>query len=152
MSAVEEDMGQFADNRGLFFAANFPDQPITMGSQFTIQTGIIVTTATPYGATSGPAMMPVSNLAVTVTAESPDGWTSTTDPSQHYFDGTVSFSSTDAGSLRRARAPASQTPYDFLRGFRDSQSSLVRARPRLLNSPAPCRNSPPSMRMTSPLR
>jgi hypothetical protein len=28
----------------------------------------------------------------------PNGWTFTTDPSQHYFDGTVSFSAADVGN------------------------------------------------------
>lgn len=39
MSAVQNDMGQFADNRGTIFSANFPDQPITMGGQYVIQPG-----------------------------------------------------------------------------------------------------------------
>ncbi len=43
-------------------------------------------------------MMSAANLVVTVTAESANGWTFTTDPSQHYFNGTVTFSSTDAGN------------------------------------------------------
>src|SRR5579864_4512666 len=39
----------------------------------------------------------------------------------------------------------------FFLGLIAFQSSSVSTLPRLLNSPAPCRNSPPSMRMTSPL-
>jgi hypothetical protein len=54
-------------------------------------------TANMFGSTSG-GMIPMGNLAVTVTSQSANGWTFTTDPSQHYFDGTVSFSSTDAGN------------------------------------------------------
>ena len=38
MSAVQNDMGQFADNRGTLLSANFPNQPITMG-QYVIQPG-----------------------------------------------------------------------------------------------------------------
>jgi hypothetical protein len=40
----------------------------------------------------------MANLVVSVTSESANGWTFTTDPSQHFFNGTVSFSSTDAGN------------------------------------------------------
>ena len=39
-----------------------------------------------------------ANLGVMVTSESANGWTFTTIPSQHFFNGTVSFSSTDAGN------------------------------------------------------
>jgi len=39
MSAVQNDMGQFADNRGTVFAANFPNQALTMGGQYAIQPG-----------------------------------------------------------------------------------------------------------------
>jgi hypothetical protein len=31
MAAVQNNMGQFADNQGSFFASTFPSQPITMG-------------------------------------------------------------------------------------------------------------------------
>ena len=88
---------QFADNNG-FFAANFPDQPLTIGGQYSIQPGI---TMMSNDALSNPVtfgMLPVANLVVNVTSESANGWTFTTVPSQHFFDGTVSFSSTDAGS------------------------------------------------------
>src|ERR1700758_581955 len=54
-------------------------------------------------------------------------------------------------SPRKAAGEISRRTYLFFVGFRDSQSLLVRARPSVLNSPAPWRNSPPSMRMTSPL-
>jgi hypothetical protein len=97
MSAVQNDMGQFADNNG-FFAANLPDQPLTIGGQYSIQPGI---TMMSNDALSNPVtfgMLPVANLVVNVTSESANGWTFTTVPSQHFFDGTVSFSSTDAGS------------------------------------------------------
>ena len=97
MSAVQNDMGQFADNQGLFFGAYFPDQPITMGGRYTIQPGVMNNTANMYGRRSG-GMFPMTNLVVTVTSQSAIGWTFTTDPSHHYFDGTVSFSSTDAGN------------------------------------------------------
>jgi len=89
MSAVQNDMGQFADNRGTIFSANFPDQPITMGGQYVIQPGL--------NSYNG-GQFPGTNLVVTVTAESANGWTFTTDPSQHFLNGTVSFSSVDAGS------------------------------------------------------
>ena len=89
MSAVQNDMGQFADNRGTLFSANFPDQPITMGGQYVIQPGLN---------THDGGQFPTAILAVTVTSQSANSWTFTTNPSQHYFDGTVSFSSTDAGN------------------------------------------------------
>jgi RHS repeat-associated protein len=98
MSAVQKDMGQFADNRGSFFAANFPDQPLTMGGQYSIKPAVMTYTANMYSPTATSGMLPVGNLAVTVTSQSATGWTFTTDPSRHYFDGTVSFSSTDAGN------------------------------------------------------
>jgi YD repeat-containing protein len=97
MSAVQHDMGQFADNFG-FFTANFPDQPITMGGQYSIQPGAWIPTANLYGLPAVPLTISGKTLAVTVTSESTTGWTFTTDPSHHYFDGTVSFSSTDAGN------------------------------------------------------
>jgi RHS repeat-associated protein len=89
MSAVQGDMGNFADNSGTVFSANFPDQPITMGGQYSIQPGL-----NNYNG----GQFSMSNLVVNVTSESANAWTFTTDPSQHYFDGTVSFSSTDAGN------------------------------------------------------
>jgi hypothetical protein len=89
MSSVQNDMGQFADNRGILFSANFPEQPITMGGQYVIQPGLN---------THDGGQFPTGVLAVTVTSQSANGWTFTTNPSQHYFDGTVSFSSTDAGN------------------------------------------------------
>jgi RHS repeat-associated protein len=89
MGAVQNDMGQFADNRGTVFSANFPVQPITMGGRYLIQPGL--------NSHDG-GQLPMANLVVTVTSQSANGWTFTTDPSQHFFDGTVSFSSTDAGS------------------------------------------------------
>ena len=89
MSAVQNDMGQFADNRGTVFAANFPDQPISMGGQYVIQPGL--------NSHDG-YQLPMANLVVTVTSQSANGWTFTTDPSRHFFNGTVSFASTDAGN------------------------------------------------------
>jgi hypothetical protein len=35
-TAVQSNMSQFADNRSLIFAAKFPNQPITMGGEYTI--------------------------------------------------------------------------------------------------------------------
>lgn len=98
MSAVQNDMGQFADNRGSTFFAKFPDQPITMGSRYSIQPGVMIYSANMYSTAPRGGVLPVGNLVVTVTAESANGWTFTTDPSHHYFNGTVSFSSNDAGS------------------------------------------------------
>jgi hypothetical protein len=72
-------------------------QPIAMGGQYSIQPGVMNHTANMFGSTSG-GMFPAANLVVTVTSQSANGWTFTTDPSQHFFDGTVSFSSTDAGN------------------------------------------------------
>jgi RHS repeat-associated protein len=89
MSAVQNDMNQFAKNRGYFFAANFPNQPIRMGARYFIQPGV--------NSHNG-GEFPTGVLLVTVTSQSANGWTFTTDPSHHYFDGTVSFSSTDAGN------------------------------------------------------
>jgi hypothetical protein len=40
----------------------------------------------------------MGTLVVSVTSQSSNAWTFTTDPSQHYLNGTVSFSSTDAGN------------------------------------------------------
>jgi hypothetical protein len=51
-----------------------------------------------YSSTATSGTLPVGNLVVTVTSQSATGWTFTTDPSRHYFDGTVSFSAYDAGS------------------------------------------------------
>jgi RHS repeat-associated protein len=91
MSAVQNDMGRFADNRDTVFAANFPDQPIQLGNQYVIQPGFNPHTSDGYE-------LPTGTLVVTVTSQSAYGWTFTTDPSQHYFDGTVSFSSADSGN------------------------------------------------------
>jgi hypothetical protein len=91
MSAVQNDMGQFADNRGTIFSANFPNQPLTMGGRYVIQPGL-----NSHDGSGG--QFPTGTLVVTVTSQSANGWTFTTDPSQHYIDGTVSFSSTSAGS------------------------------------------------------
>lgn len=41
---------------------------------------------------------PTGILDVKVTSQSPTGWTFTTNPAQHYFDGTVAFSASNAGS------------------------------------------------------
>jgi hypothetical protein len=65
--------------------------------KISIQPGMMLRTANMYGERIG-GMLPVTNLAVTVTSESANSWTFTTDPTQHFFDGTVSFSSTDAGN------------------------------------------------------
>jgi len=88
MSAVQNDMGQFADNRGTLFSANFPNQPITPGGEYVIQPGLN---------THDGGQFPMANLVVTTTSESANGWTFTTDPAHHFFNGTVSFSSTEAG-------------------------------------------------------
>jgi RHS repeat-associated protein len=96
MSAVQNDMGQFADNQSPFFGAIFPDEPISLGGQYSIQAGVMNNTANMIGSTAG-GLIPISNLTVTTTAESPTSWTFTTDPSQHYFDGTVTFSADDVG-------------------------------------------------------
>jgi len=82
-------MGQFADNRGTLFSANFPNQPLAMSGQYVIQPGLN---------THDGGQFPMANLAVTVTSESANGWTFTTNPAQHFFYGTVSFSSTDSGN------------------------------------------------------
>jgi RHS repeat-associated protein len=100
MSAVQNDMGQFADHLqpGDFSPSIFPDQPITMGGQYSIQVGVGLSIANMYTPEVFTGMLPAKNLAVTVTSESANSWTFTTDPSHHYFDGTVSFSFTDAGN------------------------------------------------------
>lgn len=90
MSAVQNDMGQFADNRGTIFSSNFPHVPLTLGGQYAIQPGL-----NSHDGSGG--QFPTGILVVTVTSQSANGWTFTTDPSQHYIDGTVSFSSTTAG-------------------------------------------------------
>jgi hypothetical protein len=96
MAAVQNDMGQFADNNQMTgFVSSFPDQPIALGNRYTIQPGIAFA---PYGDMFMPREVSGGTLAVTVTSQSANGWTFTTDPSQHYFDGTVSFSSTDSGN------------------------------------------------------
>src|SRR6266446_4740819 len=89
MSAVQSNMSQFANNRGALFAANFPRRPLHLGGQYVIQPGV--------NSHDG-QILPTGYLVVTVTSQSANGWTFTTDPSQHYFDGTVSFSATDAGN------------------------------------------------------
>src|SRR5215468_5248319 len=53
-------------------------------------------------------------------------------------------------SDRQTEGRAQLDGYFFL-GLSACQSSSFNIRPKALNSPAPCRNSPPSMRMTSPL-
>jgi RHS repeat-associated protein len=93
MTAVQNDMGWFADNRDWIFATNFPTQPISMGNQYTITPGL-----TNHVGSVEPGMIPTARLVVTVTSESANSWTFTTDPSHHYFDGTVSFSSTNAAN------------------------------------------------------
>jgi hypothetical protein len=72
MSAVQDDMGQFADNHGPFFGAYFPNQPIAMGGQYSIQPGVMNHTANMFGSTSG-GMFPAANLVVTVTSQSANG-------------------------------------------------------------------------------
>jgi hypothetical protein len=91
MSAVENNMGQFADNRGYIFAANFPNKPLAIGGQYSIQPGL-----NPHSRDG--SIFPTGTLVVAVTSQSANGWTFTTDPSQHYVNGTVSFSSTNAGN------------------------------------------------------
>jgi RHS repeat-associated protein len=88
MSAVQSDMSHFANNRGLIFAANFPGR-ISPGARLAIQPGL--------NSHDG-LIIPTGTLIVKVTSETANGWTFTTDPSQHYFDGTISFSATDTGS------------------------------------------------------
>jgi RHS repeat-associated protein len=98
MSAVQNDMGQFADNAGTIFAAKFPDSPITAGGQYLIQPGF---NGGNGNVIPGPGNWFIASpgyLAVTATSVSPNGWTFTTDPSQHYIDGTVSFSAANAGN------------------------------------------------------
>jgi hypothetical protein len=91
MSSVQNNMAQFADNRNTIFAANFPSQPIQLGGQYVIQPGLNPHTSDGY-------VLPTGTLVVTVTSQSANGWTFTTDPSRHYFDGTVSFSATNVGN------------------------------------------------------
>jgi hypothetical protein len=64
MSAVENDMCQFADNRGYVFAANFPNQLLSVGSQYAIQPGS--NSHSGGGAQGG--ILPTGTLAVTVTS------------------------------------------------------------------------------------
>jgi len=89
MSSVQNNMGQFADNRSLPFAADFPSAPLQLGQQYDIFPGLT---------TAGGGMAPVNDLRVTVTAQTPNAWVFTTDPAHHYFNGTVAFIATDAGN------------------------------------------------------
>lgn len=57
----------------------------------------------------------------------------------------------DYAVMQKYNRDARYAGYDFFFGFNDSQSASLRMRPSLLNWPAPCKNSPPSMRMISPL-
>ncbi len=90
MARVQNDMGEFADNRGTLFATAFPRQPLRLGSNYAIMPGL--------NTHSGGNEFPTAILAVTVTSQSTTGWTFTTNPAQHFFDGTVSFSANNAGN------------------------------------------------------
>jgi hypothetical protein len=91
-------MGQFANNAGTIFAANFPDQPVTQGGEYLIQPGFNGHNGSVIPGPGNWFVASAGYLAVTATSVSSNGWTFTTDPSQHYIDGTVSFSATDAGN------------------------------------------------------
>jgi hypothetical protein len=93
----QNDMGQFADNAGTIFAANFPNQPLVMGGQYLIQPGFNAHNGSIIPSPGNWVFGSAGYLSVAVSSIDQNGWTFTTDPSQHYFDGTVSFSSTDAG-------------------------------------------------------
>jgi hypothetical protein len=61
-SAAQNDMSQFANNRGSVFAANFPNQPLTMAGQYAIQPGL-------NSHSSDGGIFPTGTLAVTVTSQ-----------------------------------------------------------------------------------
>jgi hypothetical protein len=94
MAAMQNDMGAFANNQSSIFTARFPDLPIKMGGTYSIFPGL--NNGTGGMLPSGP--LPTGSLNVRVTKVSSSGWTFTTNPSQHYIDGTVSFSAVNAGS------------------------------------------------------
>ncbi len=83
-------MGSFADNRSLVFAANFPSVPIVQGGQYIILPGL-------NDYYEG-GEFPTGILAVTATSVSASSYTFTTDPSRHYLNGTISFSTVNAGN------------------------------------------------------
>jgi len=89
MSVMQNNMNLFAGNRSTFFAADFPVQPIQIGAAYHIVPGINAGNGYEF---------PTAILAVTVTAQTPNSWTFTTDPSQHYFNGTVTFATSNAGA------------------------------------------------------
>jgi RHS repeat-associated protein len=90
MATFKNNMGQFADNSVGPLIADFPAAPIQTGGNYDIYSGIFTFTEV------GPVY--VNRLNVTVTSETANGWTFTTNPQQHYIDGTVSFTARDAGN------------------------------------------------------
>jgi RHS repeat-associated protein len=95
MAAVQNDMGTFADNQSLF-ASRFPDNPIRMGGSYSVFPGLNNAQGGMLPSLIGP--YPTGSLEITVSQISANGWTFTTNASQHYINGTVSFSASDAGN------------------------------------------------------
>jgi hypothetical protein len=98
MAQVQNDKGQFADNWGTIFAAQFPDQPLVTGGRYSIQPGLNSHNGSIIPVPGNWIFESPGYLSVEVTSMDPGGWIFTTDPSQHFLDGTVSFSSADAGN------------------------------------------------------
>lgn len=98
MAAVQNDMGAFADNSGPGFGSDFPDQPLELGKAYVVTPGIWIGSSGPAFGPNEEGFLPAGILAVAVTSQSANGWTFTTDPSEHYINGTVSFSATNAGN------------------------------------------------------
>jgi hypothetical protein len=93
MAAVENDMGAFADNLSAIFAARFPHSPVTTGGTYAIFPGL----SHGRGGMLPSGLLPTGSLDVSDAIRA-SGWTFTGNPSQHYIDGTASFSAVNAGN------------------------------------------------------
>ncbi|MFB3922568.1 MAG: RHS repeat domain-containing protein [Terriglobia bacterium] len=89
MSDFKSNMARFADNSGPFFAAQFPTAPIVQGQSYLVIPGV---------STRRGDFLPTGVLEVKVTSQTANSWTFTTNPQQHYINGTVTFMASDAGN------------------------------------------------------
>jgi RHS repeat-associated protein len=90
MSNVQSGFGQFANNPVGPLIAKFPDQPLKKGAYYNIYSGLFMFND------AGPVYL--NDLNVTVTEQTPNAWVFTTDPANHFFDGTIAFRASDGGN------------------------------------------------------
>ena len=83
---MKSDLSKFANNNCFVFNADFTNTgPIKTGNLALIIPAVPLTNGS----------LPAKGLMVTVTSETPNSWTFTSDPNRHWLNGTVTFMASD---------------------------------------------------------